>query len=164
YYLTALAEQLGYHPQVILAGRRINDSIGRFIAERTVKLIAAGGGEIQGARIGVFGLTFKENVPDLRNSRVPDILAELKNYGARPLVHDPIADADEAEREYGLKLQPAEALTDLAALILAVPHRAYLDQPIERLTAGLRQGGVVIDVKSALGPEQIAKGTTYWSL
>jgi len=164
YYLTALAEQLGYHPEVILAGRRINDSVGRFIAERTVKLIAAGGGEIRGARIAVLGLTFKENVPDLRNSRVPDIIAELKSYGAEPIVHDAMADAGEAMHEYGLRLAETAEMRDLSAVILAVPHRAYLSQPAENLLAGLRKGGVVIDVKSALDPGALPQGAVYWSL
>lgn len=164
YYLTALAEEIGYNPQVILAGRRINDSMGRYVAERTVKLIAASGGEIRGARVGVLGLAFKEDVPDLRNSRVPDIVEELRAYGAAPLVHDPLVDAREAQRDYGLALSAASDLADLSALIVAVPHAAFREAPVERLLDGLRPGGVVVDVTSMLDPASVPDGYAYWSL
>ena len=164
YYLTALAEAVGYHPEVILAGRRINDSMGRRIAERTVKLIVAADGEVRGARIGVLGLTFKEDVPDLRNSRVPDIVRELRAFGAEPLVHDPLADPGQAMAEYGIALSPTDALTGLSALVIAVPHAAYREQAPMDLVAGLNGSGIVVDVKSMLQPGTLPKGLTYWSL
>src|SRR5581483_7997279 len=104
FYLTAKAEAVGYLPQVILAGRRINDSMGGFIAQRLVKLLIAAGRPIRGARVGILGLAFKEDVPDIRNSRVPDILAELRSYAIHALVHDPMVDGSAAQHEYGLKL------------------------------------------------------------
>ena len=164
YYLTALAEAVGYHPEVILAGRRINDSMGRRIAERTVKLIVAAGGEVRGARVGILGLTFKEDVPDLRNSRVPDIVRELRAFGAEPLVHDPLADPGQAMAEYGIALCPAEALSGLSALIVAVPHATYREQAPEDLVAAVKDDGIVVDVKSMLSPAALPKGLTYWSL
>ena len=127
YYLTATAEALGYHPEVILAGRRINDDMGNYVAQRTVKLLRKRDHAIKGARIGVLGLTFKEDVPDLRNSRVPDIINELREYGIEPVVHDPLASSEEALREYGIELRPFDALNDLECVFLAVRHRAYLD-------------------------------------
>jgi len=164
YYLTALAEAVGYHPEVILAGRRINDSMGRRIAERTVKLIVAAGSEVRGARVGILGLTFKEDVPDLRNSRVPDIVRELRAFGAEPLVHDPLADQGQAMEEYGIALSPLEALTELSALVIAVPHAAYREQAPRDLVVGLDESGIVVDVKSMLSPGELPKGLTYWSL
>ena len=163
YYLTAKAEALGYHPEVILAGRRINDDMGRFVAQRTVKLLRAQGRSLQGARIGVLGLTFKENVPDLRNSRVPDIVAELREYGIEPIVHDPMASREEAQREYGIELRPLDALVDLDALILAVPHQRYADE-LRHVAERVRSGGVFIDVKSLVDPAMRRPDLLYWSL
>ncbi|MBT8453537.1 MAG: nucleotide sugar dehydrogenase [Deltaproteobacteria bacterium] len=163
YYLTAKAEALGYHPEVILAGRRINDDMGKFVAQRTVKLLRKQDRVIKGARIGVLGLTFKENVPDLRNSRVPDIIEELREFGIEPVVHDPMASAEEAIREYGIELRPFDAIADLDGLILAVPHRPYLDQ-VDRIIASVRRGGVVIDVKSVLSADTLQGDQVYWSL
>ncbi len=163
YYLTAKAEALGYHPEVILAGRRINDEMGHYVAEKTVKLLRKQDHEIKGARIGVLGLTFKENVPDLRNSRVPDIANELREYGIEPIVHDPLASAEEALREYGIELRPFDALTDLDGVILAVPHRQYL-QKLDTIVGGVREGGLVVDVKSLLNPADLRSDLLYWSL
>jgi len=163
YYLTAKAEAVGYHPQVILAGRRINDGMGRFIAQKLVKMLIAAERPVKGARVGVLGLTFKENVPDLRNSRVPDILDELAEFGVRPLVHDPLASAAEAADEYGVELAALDALTELDALVLAVPHDAY-DSLAPALPDRLRDGGVVVDVKSMLDPASIPSHLHYWSL
>ena len=163
YYLTAKAESLGYHPEVILAGRRINDEMGHYVAEKTVKLFRKLDRPIKGARVGVLGVTFKENVPDLRNSRVPDIIGELREYGIDPIVHDPLASGDEARREYGIELRPFDAVNDLDGLILAVPHRRYLDQ-LERIVASVRPGGLFIDVKSLLGPADLRDDLLYWSL
>jgi UDP-N-acetyl-D-galactosamine dehydrogenase len=163
YYLTAKAEALGYHPEVILAGRRINDDMGRYVAEKTIKLLRKRDHDIKGARIGVLGLTFKENVPDLRNSRVPDIAGELREYGIDPLVHDPLASAEEARREYGIELRPFDALSDLDAIILAVPHRQYFDQ-LDRIVASVRPGGVLVDVKSMVPATGVRGDLLYWSL
>ena len=164
YYLTAKAESVGYHPQVILAGRRINDGMGAFLAQRLVKLMVRRGETVRGARVGVLGLTFKENVPDLRNSRVPDILRELRSFGVEPLVHDPHADADEARGEYGVELCAPQQLHDLDALILAVAHREYMAAPAAWTHERLRPGGVLIDVKSAIEPRSLPETITYWSL
>jgi len=163
YYLTAKAEALGYHPEVILAGRRINDDMGRYLAQRTIKLLREQDHAIKGARIGVVGLTFKENVPDLRNSRVPDIVNELREYGIDPIIHDPMASAEEALREYGLELRPFDALTDLDGVIFAVPHQQSLDQ-LDRVVAGVRKGGLFIDVKSLINPADLRSDLRYWSL
>ena len=163
YYLTAKAEALGYHPEVILAGRRINDDMGRYVAQRTIKLLREQDRAIKGARIGVIGLTFKENVPDLRNSRVPDIIDELREYGIDPIVHDPMASGEEALREYGIELRPFDALKDLDAVILAVPHRASLDQ-LDRIVGSVREGGLFIDVKSLICADDLRSDLRYWSL
>lgn len=163
YYLTAKAESAGYHPEVILAGRRINDSMGRYVAQRTVKLLREQDHELKGCRVGVLGLTFKENVPDLRNSRVPDIVDELRGYGIEPLVHDPMAEASNAWSEHQVKLAPWDAISELDALILAVPHTVYIDQ-LDAILKRLRKSGVLIDVKSVISPNKIRGDLRYWSL
>ncbi len=164
YYLTAKAEAVGYHPEVILAGRRINDGMGSHIAQRAIKFLAQADRPVRDSRVGILGLTFKENVPDLRNSRVPDIIAELVEFGIEPLVHDPLAEADRAHAEYGVDLVPLTDFKDLHVLILAVPHRAYLAE-IDRLVAdNLHDGGVLMDVKSAIAPERLPADRVYWSL
>ncbi|MEM7634213.1 MAG: nucleotide sugar dehydrogenase [Pseudomonadota bacterium] len=163
YYLTAKAESVGYHPEMILAGRRINDGVGRFVAQKTIKLLVAAGTDIGSARIGLLGLSFKENVPDLRNSRVPDIIAELEGFGITPLVHDAICDPEMVDQELGLATDPLGQFKDLDALILAVTHDAYLKTPA-KLFAMLRQGGVLVDLKSAVEPSRVRKDIQYWSL
>lgn len=163
FYLTAAAEKLGYRPEVILAGRRINDSMGQAIAQKVVKLLIAGGVSPCQARVGVMGLTFKQDVPDIRNSKVPDILAELAQYGITALVSDPLADAAAAHHEYGVTLSPADDLADLDALVLAVNHASYLADPAG-LTARVKPGGVLVDVKSALSRDGLPDGLVYWSL
>jgi UDP-N-acetyl-D-galactosamine dehydrogenase len=151
YYLTHKAEMVGYHPQVILAGRRINDGMGKFVAEKTVKLMLQQGTAVKGARVVVLGLTFKEDCPDLRNSKVIDVIRELQDYGCSVSVHDPLADPAEALHEYGVTLTPWEALPQSAdALVLTVAHAAYREMPEEKLLAGLRPTGIVIDVKSVV--------------
>ncbi len=125
YYLTYKAEEAGYHPQVILAGRRINDSMGKYVAENAVKLMIQNDCRVKGARVGILGLTFKENVPDLRNTRVTDIIKELESYGVNVLVHDPHVDKDEARREYGIEMMEFEELKELDALIVAVGHEEF---------------------------------------
>jgi UDP-N-acetyl-D-glucosamine/UDP-N-acetyl-D-galactosamine dehydrogenase len=163
YYLTAKALELGYNPQVILAGRRINDSMGNIIARRVVRFMAAGERPIHRAKVGILGLTFKENVPDIRNSRVPDVLNELKTFGITPIVHDPLADAGEVKREYGLAISPFSDFKNLDALILAVPHADYLRKTAQ-MPAMLRKGGILADVKSVIDRKVIPGDLRYWSL
>jgi UDP-N-acetyl-D-glucosamine/UDP-N-acetyl-D-galactosamine dehydrogenase len=164
YYLTTKAEEVGYHPHVILAGRRINDGMGAFVAQKLIKLLAASERPIHLARVAVLGITFKENVPDLRNSRVPDILRELREYGIEALVHDARADAEEALAEYGVRLCDWPDLRGLDAVVLAVPHATYLERLDAELSSMLAPGGIVIDVKSALRAAQLPEGARYWSL
>jgi UDP-N-acetyl-D-glucosamine/UDP-N-acetyl-D-galactosamine dehydrogenase len=164
YYLTTKAENVGYHPDVILAGRRINDGMPAFIAQKLVKLLAGRGTALQQARVGILGLTFKENVPDLRNSRVPDLVRELGEYGIRAAVHDPLADPAEAIRQYGIRLAPLEELGDLHALVFAVPHAHYLGSLQKWLPAILRPAGILIDVKSQIDTAQLPSEVHYWSL
>jgi UDP-N-acetyl-D-galactosamine dehydrogenase len=165
YYLTAKAEELGYHPEVILSGRRINDGMGSFIAQKLIKMLVAAEKPINGARIGIFGLTFKENVPDLRNSRVPDIIRELHQFGLVPLVHDPMADAHEAGEEYGVQFTPLAEFPQLDAVILAVPHRQYLVEDAREILGLLKPGGVIVDVKAALEVDNPGlSGHLVWSL
>ncbi|HEY9829309.1 MAG TPA: nucleotide sugar dehydrogenase [Stenomitos sp.] len=164
YYLTTKAEELGYHPQVILAGRRINDSMGAYLGQRLVKLLVQANLPIKNVRVGILGLTFKENVPDIRNSRVPDIVAELQQFGIHPLIHDPIADPNEVYQEYGIQLAAWQDLSHLDAIVLAVSHQAYLEMPREQLLASVRPNGVLMDVKSALNPATMPPNVTYWSL
>ncbi|MBV9548703.1 MAG: nucleotide sugar dehydrogenase [Alphaproteobacteria bacterium] len=163
YYLTSKALELGYNPQVILAGRRINDSMGNIIARRIVRFLASGPRPIHKARIGILGLTFKEDVPDIRNSRVPDMLEELKTFGANALVHDPLADAHEVARNYGIGITPLQRFRSLDALILAVPHRFYLKK-MAALNAMLKSGGILVDIKSAIDRNAIPENVSYWSV
>ncbi len=164
YYLTTKAEQLGYQPEVILAGRRINNRMGEHIGTTLVKMLIGADLRVNRARVGLLGLAFKENVPDLRNSRVPDIVATLKEYGIDALVHDPLVEPAEVQAEYGITLSPLEALSELDGLVLAVPHAHYLDEPVERLAGRLREGGVFMDVKSVIQPASLPSSVRYWSL
>lgn len=162
YYLTTKAEQLGYQPQVILAGRRINNGMGQYIAQKLVKLLIQNDVAPKKARVAVLGLTFKENVSDLRNSRIPDIVTELRQYGIDALVHDPMVSSADAVHEYGLHLSTWDELGELDALILAVPHDKLMQRA--ELLAPLRAGGVLIDVKSAMQPSAVEPRYTYWCL
>jgi len=164
YYLTAKAEQLGYHPQVILAGRRINDGMGSYVAQRTVKMLRPSGRPLSAARVGIMGLTFKENVPDIRNSKVADIVRELREFGIVPLVHDPLATPEAAMHEFGIMLSPIEAFGDLDAVIYAVGHKDYAELGQAAIAAMVMPGGVIIDVKSSLVPADLPAGLRYWSL
>jgi UDP-N-acetyl-D-glucosamine/UDP-N-acetyl-D-galactosamine dehydrogenase len=167
YYLTTKAQQLGYQPEVILAGRRINNHVGTFIAQKTVKMLIEQDRPVKGARVGVLGVTFKEDVTDTRNSRVPDILKELSSFGIQALVADPSANPKEVEHEYGLTLSPLADLRDLDALIIAVAHKEYRTNFdfFARLRAGAGiAGGVVVDVKGLLSPAAVPDGIAYWSL
>jgi UDP-N-acetyl-D-glucosamine/UDP-N-acetyl-D-galactosamine dehydrogenase len=163
YYLTTKAQQLGYQPEVILAGRRVNDNMGRYIAQRLVKLLVNADVPVRGARVGVLGLTFKENVNDIRNSKVPDIIRELAEFGIKAIVHDPIANGKEAHHEYGLELSEWSELRELDAMVVAVAHEPYLALGDE-LFAPLRDGGIVVDVKSLFTPSKIDPRLRYWSL
>src|SRR5882672_2847623 len=147
YYLTTKAQELGYLPEVILAGRRINNNVGPFIAQKTVKMLTQLDVPLKKAKVGILGLTFKENVPDLRNSKIPDIVAELATFGIDAMVHDPMGDPREAHEEYKIELTPLEKLTSLDAAILAVAHKDYVSN-LAGIFERVRDGGVVIDVKS----------------
>ncbi|MEA3230772.1 MAG: nucleotide sugar dehydrogenase [Thermodesulfobacteriota bacterium] len=166
YYLTFKAESIGYHPEMILAGRRINDHMGKYIAECTVKKLIAQGKQVRDARVAVFGLTFKENVPDLRNTRVVDIIHELEDYGIRVMVHDPLADAGEAEDYYGLKLVDMKLINRVDAVILAVSHDVYNKMGLKRIAE--RCNGIhalVIDVKGIFSEQEAGElGIDYWQL
>ena len=164
YYLTAKAEACGYHPEVILAGRRINDGMGQFVARELMRHLSARDRPASAMRVGILGLTFKENVPDIRNSKVPDIVKELASFGVAALVHDPLADAAQVRRELRINLADWAALSHLDAMVLAVPHRDYLERPHAELLGPLAPGGVVFDVKGALDREALPQGLTYWSL
>lgn len=163
YYLTHASEKLGYRPEVILAGRSINDGMGKFIADKAAAMLVEAGITPHDARVAILGLTFKENVPDIRNSRVPDVLASLDGHGISVVVHDPLADPVEAAHEYNIELVDWDSLTDLDGIVLAVNHRAYSDR-IDEILAALRPNGVLIDVKSAVRPETLPADTRYWSL
>jgi UDP-N-acetyl-D-galactosamine dehydrogenase len=165
YYLTHKAERLGYHPQVILAGRRINDAMGGYVAEQTIKQMIAAGSAVKGARVNVLGLTFKENCSDLRNSKVFDIVRELRSFGADVRVADPMADTAEARHEYGIDLVPWNELPEAEALVLAVAHRSYAQLLPADLSGRLKPGGVLTDVKSALDPQVFrTAGFRIWRL
>ena len=165
YYLTHKAESLGYHPQVILAGRRINDGMGKYVAEQTVKQMSQAGFPIRGAKVIVLGLTFKENCPDLRNSKVIDVIHELRTYGVDVYVHDPIAAAGEARHEYGIELVDWELLPRAAAIVATVAHDDYRRRPLGDFLERLEPRGVVMDVKSMLDTAALHdRGVQIWRL
>jgi UDP-N-acetyl-D-galactosamine dehydrogenase len=165
YYLTHKAEKVGYHPQVILAGRRINDNMARFVAEKIVKLLAEQGRFTKGVKINVLGLTFKEDCSDIRNSKVADLVNELRSYSADVHIFDPLANADEVRHEYGIELASWDALPEAQALVAAVPHQSFLDTPVANLLVKLQQGGHFIDVKSRFDLDAIGKsGRLTWRL
>ncbi len=165
YYLTHKAEMLGYHSEVILAGRRINDGMGKYVAEQTVKELIRAGFSIKGCEVVVMGLTFKENCPDLRNSKVIDVIRELESFGCRVHVHDPVASAAEAEHEYGVTLKGWADLPRACAIVAAVSHREYLEMPVDQVLGKLQPEGVLIDVKSAYDPGDLARhGVSVWRL
>jgi UDP-N-acetyl-D-glucosamine/UDP-N-acetyl-D-galactosamine dehydrogenase len=165
YYLTHKADMLGYHPQVILAGRRINDGMAKFIAEQTIKNMIANGCYIKGARVNVLGLTFKENCADLRNSKVGDVIHELEAYGVEVFVHDPYADPEEAMHEYGVRLSSWDDLPRADAVVAAVSHRELVSLPIEDIEKKLVRCGCFIDVKACFdAPALRAAGIKVWRL
>ena len=165
YYLTHKAEMLGYHPQVILAGRRINDGMGKYIAEQTVKCMIQAGQPVKGGHVNVLGLTFKENCPDLRNSKVVDVVRELESYGLAVHVHDPVAAASEARHEYGIELVAWDDLPRAGAIVAAVAHRPLVERSVDELLAKLLPGGVYSDVKSSADIASLeAHGVKVWRL
>jgi UDP-N-acetyl-D-glucosamine/UDP-N-acetyl-D-galactosamine dehydrogenase len=165
YYLTYKAEMAGYHPEVILAGRRINDSMGKYIAEQTVKQLIQAGSQIKGAKVNVLGITFKENVPDLRNSKAWNLITELRAYGVEVFAHDPVADPDEARREYGIDLVPWESLPRADAVVVAVAHQAFLSRPCSEYVDRLKQGGCFIDVRARFDRAKLnIAGVVVWRL
>ena len=165
YYLTHKADMLGYHPQVILAGRRINDGMGKYVADQTVKLMIQAGSPVKGAAVNVLGLTFKENCSDLRNSRVIDVVRELTSFGARVYVHDPVADPAEALHEYGLVLTPWDELPRADAMVSAVAHHALKQRSVDDIAGKLIPNGVYVDVKSQADVAALhARGVKVWRL
>ena len=165
YYLTHKAEMVGYIPQVILAGRRINDSMAKFVAEQTIKHIIKADINVKGARVNVLGLSFKENCPDLRNSKVADLIGELKSYGIDLHVHDPVANPQEALHEYGVELESWESLPCSDAIIVAVPHQQFIERPLSDFQAKVTSKGCFIDVKSQFDPKVLrAAGLNVWRL
>lgn len=165
YYLTHMADKIGYHPQVILAGRRINDGMGKFIAEQTVKQMIACGSYVKGAKVNVLGLTFKEDCGDLRNSKVVDIVRELKTYGVEVFVHDPRADAEEAMHEFGVRPVSWEELPRADAIVAAVAHREFRDLSVEDLSRKVINGGSFVDVKALFDQAALrSSGLRVWRL
>ena len=165
YYLTHKAEMLGYHPQVILAGRRINDGMGKFIAEKIIKILIHAGHSVKGAHVNILGLTFKENCSDLRNSKVIDVITELRSYGVEVFVHDPIADQVEAKREYGIELVDWNNLPRAEAVVATVAHSSFLSIPPETLVGKLNSNGCIVDVKSIFSELELASmGVRVWRL
>ncbi|TCT09311.1 UDP-N-acetyl-D-galactosamine dehydrogenase [Tepidamorphus gemmatus] len=164
YWLAAKAEMAGHHPQMILAGRRINDGMGGYVGAEVARRLARDGRPLAGARVGILGVTFKADVTDTRNSRVPDIARELSDFGITVLLADPLADAARFAADTGLALMPADSLAGLDALVLAVPHRIYLEAGAASLAAMLRPGGLFVDVTSAFAAPQMPPGIAYWSL
>jgi UDP-N-acetyl-D-glucosamine/UDP-N-acetyl-D-galactosamine dehydrogenase len=165
YYLTYKAEAVGHHPQVILAGRKTNDTMGKFVAEQTVKRLVEHGHRVSGARVAILGLTFKENCPDLRNSKVVDIIDELREYCCEVLVHDPLANAAEAQLEYGITLCALEDLKKCQAVILAVPHAQYLKWSVAEFGAMMDQDATLIDIKSVIDRGALEKAKlNVWRL
>lgn len=165
YYLTHKAEMLGYHPQVILAGRRINDGMGKYIAEQSVKCMINAGQQVKGGDVIVLGLTFKENCPDLRNSKVIDVIRELQSYGLTVHVHDPVASAEEARHEYGVELASWDDLPRAGAIVAAVAHQALVQRPLEQVLQKLSAGGVYVDVKCVADLQALqGHGVQVWRL
>ncbi len=165
YYLTHKAEMMGYMPQVILAGRRINDNMAKFVAEQTIKQIIKAGFNVKGAKVIVLGLTFKENCPDLRNSKVADVISELRDYGVEVFVHDPVADTKDAQHEYDVELQSWESLPQAHAMIVAVSHQNFIQKPLSEIQSKIVEYGCFIDVKSQFDENLLRKaGLSVWRL
>lgn len=165
YYLTYRAEQMGYIPQVILAGRRINDNMGRYVARKGIKLVLKNGLDLSNLQAIVLGFTFKEDCPDVRNTKVVDIINELKDYNTKVYCCDPVADSADAEHEYGVKFDKFADLPQVSLLILAVAHQEFKQLSLDELLAKVKPGGVILDVKSILPKEEIRnRGYILWRL
>ena len=169
YYLTYKAEQLGYHSQVILAGRRINDDMGKYVAENVVKKLIAAGKNVKDAKVAILGFTFKENCPDTRNTRVIDIIKELAEYGITPVVADPVADAEEGKQHYGIEFVDINTIKDMDAVIIAVGHTKFMSFAMNDIdsffTNGDNSGKVLVDVKGVLDRKTYTEaGYQYWRL
>ena len=167
YYLTYKAEELGYHSQIILSGRRINADMGKYVAENLVKNLIKADLRVRDARVALLGLTFKENCPDTRNTRVIDIVNELKEYGIDPLIADPIADVEEAKREYGIEFTDLKDVRDVNAVILAVAHDVFLNLTESDIAAMYQEGEkkVLLDIKGLLNRKNYEEaGYRYWRL
>lgn len=154
YYLTHKAQEVGYHPAMILAGRRLNDEMGKYVADRVIKLMLQRNIEVSGAKILIMGLSFKENCPDLRNTKVTDIIAELRDYSLEVDVYDPWVDPDDARREYGLEIIPSPAERCYDGVVLAVGHKDFIDMPAGRIREFMKDEAVLFDVKNILPPGQ----------
>jgi UDP-N-acetyl-D-galactosamine dehydrogenase len=164
YYLTFKAEAIGYHPEMILSGRRLNDNMGKYIAEKTVKMLINSGKAIKGAKVLICGFTFKEDCPDTRNTRVIDVYNELLEYGVDVSIYDPVAIPEEVDEEYGIKLVQ-EIGENNEAVVLAVKHKEFKDVfKKDRLTELVSENGVLIDIKSFLDPEEIPENINFWRL
>jgi UDP-N-acetyl-D-galactosamine dehydrogenase len=166
YYLTYKAQSIGYHPEVILAGRRINDNMGKYVAQRTIKMLIDADKQVHNARVAILGFSFKENVPDIRNTRVIDVITELTEYGVDVLVHDPLVIPEEAHHYYGVELVELSDIRDIDAIVLAVAHKAFRGLGLKRI-AGLCRNScpILIDIKSLFDPESAHKlGIKYWRL
>lgn len=165
YYLTHLAEKLGYHPDVILAGRRVNDAMGLFVGRAAIKQLIAAGKNVAQSRVAILGVTFKENVADIRNSRVRETVAELRDHNVEVIIADPRADADEVARTFGVPLSPLEELRNVDGLIVAVSHREYVEASPEHLRGLCRHNPVLLDVKCVYQRDVAeAAGFAYWRL
>ncbi|MCM3511382.1 nucleotide sugar dehydrogenase [Carnobacterium inhibens] len=167
YYLTYKAEQTGYHSQIILAGRRINDDMGKYVAENTIKQLIKADRKVKGAKVGIFGFTFKENTPDTRNTRVIDIVKELNEFGIQPLIFDPVADQKEGLNEYGLEFNTIEEMAELDAIIIAVNHDEFKEYNIEKWTNFYINGKdkVLLDIKGLVNKNEATNaGFSYWGL
>ena len=166
YYLTYKAEMMGYHSQVILAGRRINDDMGAYVAQSCVKRLIASGKQVKDAKVSILGFTFKENCPDTRNSKVFDIVKELREYGIEPVISDPEADAAEAKRLYGVEFVDEGTMKDMDAVILAVAHKEFTNYTVSDMDKYFGEGKkVLLDVKGIFSKEEYeAAGYDYWRL
>jgi UDP-N-acetyl-D-galactosamine dehydrogenase len=164
YYLTSKAQELGYHPEVILSGRRINDGMASHVASRVVQVLARNGRLNAKTRVGIMGMTFKENVPDIRNSKVVDLYNALGDYGISPVACDPMVDASQMEHEYGIKLVDRKDFKSMDVLILAVPHRQTMESIWDDMPELVNDGGMVCDLKSVLDSSRLQSDLLYWTL
>lgn len=169
YYLTYKAEQLGYHSQIILSGRRINDDMGKYVVENLIKNLIKADVPVKDAKVAILGFTFKENCPDTRNTRVIDIVNELKEYGLTPMIADPEADAEEAKHEYGIVFDSIDDIKDMDAIVIAVGHQQFLNLSQEDLDKMFKKGSnenkVLLDIKGVLDRKEYEEaGYKYWRL